>query len=399
MALRLITLAGDPEAEARLATALGARPDLELVMRCVDRIEMLGCLRGGDLDAVVSIGLPVWLDAMAAEETRQRGVTLVGVTDDPLEADRLSLLGARLVGAEAPVDQILERCSPQAGERPPAEVRMTEPPESRKGRILAVWGPKGSPGRTTIAIELAHQLASGGEQVVLVDADAYGGDVVQALGIVEELPALVWAASAAARGMLTPGSFDALRRTCRRGPAILPGLARPDLWADVSEYGWEATLSTLRRRFDHVVCDLGFCLEPADAGPRGRNEITRIALRRAHRVVAVCRGDAVGVKNFLWSYGPLADLVDADDIVVVVNRVRAADAADVGALLKRHIGRRAVAFVPDDSRELQRARREGKALSEISPGSDVVAAITNLAASTGGRPAARGFLGRLAGRR
>ena len=43
------------------------------------------------------------------------------------------------------------------------------------GRLVAVWGPTGAPGRTTVATYLACELAGLGVSTVLADADTYGG--------------------------------------------------------------------------------------------------------------------------------------------------------------------------------------------------------------------------------
>jgi Mrp family chromosome partitioning ATPase len=54
-------------------------------------------------------------------------------------------------------------------------------PDGDERRIVAaVWGPKGGPGRTTIAVNLAFEAAATGGEVLLVDADTYGGAVAHA---------------------------------------------------------------------------------------------------------------------------------------------------------------------------------------------------------------------------
>lgn len=401
MPLRVVTVTGDVEHEASIATALGLRPDVELVMRCVDRIELIATIRGADLDAIVVAGSPLWFDAMVAQEARDRRIRVVAVTGDPLAVERMSMLGALVLEPGCSVDDVVTGCGPEPGDEVPLEPAGT-PEVAAAGRVTAVWGPKGSPGRSTLALELAWQMSSSHEAVV-VDADPYGGDLLQMSGVLEELPTVVWAAALGAGGSLSPGSLDELRRVTERGPALLPGLSRPEQWMDVSDYGWEAALSELRRRFERVVCDVGFCLEPPEAGlggaPRGRNEMTRITLRHAHQVVAVCRGDPVGVKSFVWAFSSLTSLVERDRIVVAVNRVKPADIEDIESVLKRHLGLRPAVFIPDEAREVERARRGGRLVGECSPGCELAEAAANLAAALGGSPAPRGFLARLAGRR
>src|SRR5690606_40664757 len=60
--------------------------------------------------------------------------------------------------------------------------------------------------------------ASPAEQVLLVDADTYGGTVAQRLGLLDESPGLAAAARGAAQGTLDAARLAAL------APAVLPGL-------------------------------------------------------------------------------------------------------------------------------------------------------------------------------
>jgi Mrp family chromosome partitioning ATPase len=70
---------------------------------------------------------------------------------------------------------------PAADEEPPAPSQVPTQPDGSGRRILAaVWGPKGAPGRTTVAVNLAFETAAAGGEVLLVDADTYGGAVAHA---------------------------------------------------------------------------------------------------------------------------------------------------------------------------------------------------------------------------
>ena len=64
---------------------------------------------------------------------------------------------------------------------------------------MAVWGPTGAPGRTTVAVGLADEAARLGISTLLVDADVYGGVVAQVLGLLDESPGLAGAARLAGR--------------------------------------------------------------------------------------------------------------------------------------------------------------------------------------------------------
>jgi MinD-like ATPase involved in chromosome partitioning or flagellar assembly len=399
--LRIVTLAGDSEQEAALAGSLNSSSDVELVLRCVDRVELLAAIRSGGLDAIVSVGAPVWFDRQEADEAERAGIRVVGAVNWPPDADRLASLGASLIPLDAGVDDIIERCrSTELSPRRPLPSSQLSVPT---GRLIAVWGPKGAPGRTTIAIELAAELALTDGSTLLIDGDPYGGDVLQLLGVAEELPTIVWAARMAAKDELDAARLALdLRRAGRAGPILLPGLPRAELWADISEYGWRQLLTVVRAAFRRTVCDTGFCLEPDVAthagGTAGRNRMARETVRDADHVVAVCKADPVGVKNFLWSFEELRDLVEDDSIVVVANRVRAGDEKEVGELIKRYAGKRPVAYVPDRPQDVARAVMSGIPVRAGSHGAHISSAVRGLAAALGGNVPPKGVLTKLSAR-
>src|SRR5918996_5413069 len=105
--LRIVTLAGDPDREADLAREIDERRDVELVLRCVDRVEFLAALRSDAVDAIVSVGAPSWFAKQEAFEASQAGIVVVGLVKNAPDADRLAELGAGLLPVEAPVQEVI----------------------------------------------------------------------------------------------------------------------------------------------------------------------------------------------------------------------------------------------------------------------------------------------------
>jgi Flp pilus assembly CpaE family ATPase len=66
--------------------------------------------------------------------------------------------------------------------------------------------------------------------------------------------------------------------------------------------------------------------------------------------------------------------------------------------LRRHLGKRVVACIPERPHEFRSAVDRGVSVREARPGSDVAVGIREVAAALGGRVPARGALARLAGR-
>ena len=392
----MVTLAGDPDREADLAPRLATEPSIELYLRCVDRVELLAAMRSGAIDSIVAVGAPSWFDAEAATEASRSGILVVGVADNSLETEALERRGASVLDARASVGEIVDACR---SARPVTPTAMTVRAESQPGRVISVWGPKGAPGRTTIAIELAYALAETAESTVLLDADPYGGDAVQLLGVVEELPTVVWAAAAAASGEGRRDFVANLRRVGRRGPLLVPGLPRPDLWADVTDYGYAELIKLLAARARFVIADIGFCLENQSSfgGPDGRNKMALATLERADRVVAICRADVVGVKNFIWSFESLREVVDEERVSIVLNRV-SGESRELDELLLMHTGIRPSAHLPDAPLDCRKAVEQGKSLHEARPTSEICNQTRLLAERLGGKVRPNGLLARLAGR-
>ena len=389
--MRVVTVAGSIERETLVAGQLTSEPGFILAFRCLERAELLAAVRAGGLDAVVSVGVAPWFDFQCREEVVRAGVRLYGMAEDPIEADLLEVAGFTIVRE---VGEVSRLASLTAQERPISTV--TAP-----GRTIAVWGPKGAPGRTTIAIELAHVLTQTEPSTLLVDADLYGGDMTQLLGVAEELPGLVALCRMAARGEVREGGWLHHLRRVADGPVLLPGLLRAELWGEVSPFGWAQLLEGARSAFRTIVLDVGFCLERSRAaheGP-GRNEVAITALETADKVVTVVKADPIGIRSFLWSLADHADIVDRDRCAVVLNRVRPGEEAEVARFVRRHLGRPPLALIPDRPDHLVRAVWQAAPVVNTEPGSPISVAIRDLAADLGGEVPPRGFLSRLAGRR
>ncbi|MFN2388728.1 MAG: CpaE family protein [Actinomycetota bacterium] len=398
---RVVTVAGDPDREAAVAAALNDRDEVEVVLRCVDRVEMLAAARGAAVDAVLIVGIPGWLDRQCVDECARAAIRTILSSAPGDETDRLRDWGVILVPHDAPVDRLVRACV--AVDAPPPPPVSTQPSTPR-GKLVAFWGSKGSPGTTTLAYETAVQLAAAEPETLLIDGDPYGGDLVQLAGVVEELPTIIWAAQMAAKEELDAARLAAdLRRLGEHGPVFLPGLPHAELWPEVSEFGWRQLLVVARAAFRFAVCDVGFCLEP-DPSPypgagAGRNRLARATVAGADKIVAVCRADPIGMKNFLWSFSLLRSLADVDDIYIVANRVRPGQEREIGDLLRGHLGKRPVAYVPDRPVECDRSVRTATPVGRIKGGSDISSAVRGLAAALGADIRARGLLTRLAGRR
>jgi len=91
-----------------------------------------------------------------------------------------------------------------------------------------VWGPNGAPARTTVALNLASELAFLGQTTVLVGADTYGGCIAQALFLLDEAPGLATATGRQTRAAWTLAPSARLAPEVWPGPRVLTGLPKAE---------------------------------------------------------------------------------------------------------------------------------------------------------------------------
>jgi MinD-like ATPase involved in chromosome partitioning or flagellar assembly len=408
--------------EAQLVVAF-ERSDLgvSVVRRCVDLADLLATATTGSARAVLLSADLRRLDRASLARLAVAGVAVVGLAPPGDEASerRLRALGVVHVLpsdtspeelAEAVVLAVGSPGEPTAGARAAhADPRAALPPGADlavpetvtalgSGEVVAVWGPTGAPGRTTVAVQLAAELAVLGRSTLLVDADVYGGVVAQVLGLLDEAPGLAAAARLANQGTLDLPSLAGLARTVASDLRVLSGVARADRWPELRPASLEVVLELARSLATTTVVDCAFALEQDEelaydtTAPR-RNGATLTVLSAADTVLAVGSADPVGLQRLVRGLGELKEAVPGVQPLVVVNRLRASavpgDAsAEVLAALSRYAGVERVRFVPLDVPGVDRAVAVGRTLAEAAPTSPARAALTALAAELAGVPAA-----------
>ncbi len=268
---------------------------------------------------------------------------------------------------------------------------VAEPGPPRAPRLIVVWGPGGAPGRSTLAIELAVELARAGRHVGLVDADTHGPSIALQLGLADEGPGFAAACRQAALGGLDAAELTRVSTPLgRTGVDVLTGLNRPSRWPELSDARVTTALAVCRDWADCTVVDVSSSLERDEEivsdldGPR-RNAATLAALRAADLVVAVAGADPVGISRFLRAHAELRATIGATPVVVVANRLRPGalgiDArGQVRRTLDRFGGIRDVWFVPFDTRSADAALLAARPVGEAAPRSPLAAAVRRIVA-------------------
>ncbi|WP_324290603.1 AAA family ATPase [Arthrobacter sp. H14-L1] len=345
-----------------------------VVRRCGELAELLAACQSGLARAAVVLGDATELTATLVDRLSAVGVVVIVLADDD-EAARLRGIGAVVTACSTDpatlASQIAAAVATAAGTpgtrgstdrftghavtAPPTErsvprtaalgvpavdsAAWTESPAALPAalpaaRILAVWGPTGAPGRTTVAMNIAAELAASGLSVLLVDADSYGPSISASLGLLDESAGLAQACRLADQGLLTA---DGLRNVATSvvftggQMHVLTGLTRADRWPELRSAALAGVLGLCREVADVTVIDCGFALETDEelsfdtAAPR-RNAATLRSLAAADTIYAIGAADAVGLPRLVRGLAELTSLLSPADLVVVLNKVRSAAA-------------------------------------------------------------------------
>lgn len=370
--------AWEAEALNRLASA---GPGVVLLKRCVDLNDLLATASTGQARAaVVDRDLPgLDVDSVAMLRRCAVGVVLVeaiGGADDRGDLGAQKVLPAS--GTTGLVEAVLaaatgvpdEPARPEAAATDDQEWSPVDPAEP--GRLIAVWGPTGAPGRTTVAVGLGAELAHRDQDAFVIDADSFGGAVAAHLGVLDEMSGLLAAARLANAGQLDAARLATLARGVGPRLRVLTGLPRADRWSEVRDTAFEQILDLARSLAGHVLVDTGFCLEEdggaAYGGGPGRHQMTLTTLAAADEILVVGSADPVGLARLARGLVELLETVPGCSVRVAVNRSRSSlgwGEREVRAMIEGFVTPASLHFLPEDRAAADRAVVGGKSLVEL----------------------------------
>lgn len=372
----LVVAAGAAWEPAALAV-LDAAGGVVVLRRCMDVTDLLAHAAAGDAQVAIMAGEAPGLDHDAIARLRRDGVEPVVVMTDghPDAPERVRRLGVRHAVAAGQVPTLpgvvraaASELDPSAGAGQRQAPEVAPPSTTASSLSVAVWGPSGAPGRTTVALGITGELAARGRRPLLVDADPWGGAVAQRLAVLDEVSGLLAASRAVARGDDPSADSSVVRRVS--GFDVVSGLPRADRWAEVGPEVVDAFLGSGR----DVVLDTGFSLEDDQASDfsarPGRNALTQAAVSGADLVVAVGTPDPVGLARLARALDDLRERTNGQPVHVVLNRWRARlgiEEAEARRLLEGFGDVTAFHVVPDDSLAADRALVTGRTYLEAGP--------------------------------
>lgn len=327
--LRVAVGLGDSERERDLLPSLVETGELTLVQRCLSADQVLECVRRERVDAcLLAEGLHRLTPYVLAELTRARLplVLLAHHPDEPrwrrasclilpLDADSTTVHQSLLVAIrgerQVPPTKTLEHI----GGSPDDSATDTASPALA---VIAIASGPGSPGRTTVALNLAAGLGMVAP-TVLVDVDLAGPSVAAHIDAdpTRNLYMLAHAEPESADEWMHAIEQEAqpLDADCVHG-SVICGSPKLELRTGITTRFVERLVRELRERYRFVILDVGADLLSREPAPH------RAALQVADQVLLVAAADVVGLWRARTGLGLLHGQlgIGRERIALVVNR-------------------------------------------------------------------------------
>jgi MinD-like ATPase involved in chromosome partitioning or flagellar assembly len=233
-----------------------------------------------------------------------------------------------------------------------AAKKQTSKPEPQ---VIAVTSPHGSTGKTTVAINIALELAAEKFRVLIIDADLDGPSVANYFCL-SELPAgLVGAIRIASQNRFDQAQLERLSvQVPKSSITVLPGVIS-EHYLELTKDSLAAILDTAKAKFDFVIVDLG------SLKPSLEFDLTSEIVRVSDQVVVVALADPIGIFRLLRLEQGLLELTDNPKLVI--NRLRNSVIAQAKTEIKTTLAGlgaiEAAAFLPDDPASVDQATRLG----------------------------------------
>ena len=300
-----IILAADGLPHEVELVAAAADAGMHIMRRPVDAAELLAaaaCDR--QMPVVLAVTLPR-LSRDVVQRVLADGRLVIGLYLDSSAADRLREFGVvdvvdagqsaeRVIGAVAETLEV----SMRSGADQPLSVPAATP---NRGRLVAVWGPAGAPGRSVTSIGLSESFARRGFSTCTIDADLHAPALGLLLGIREDVSGLVVTCRQAEHGSLDERALRCAARAMTPDWSVLLGIGRPEQRSHVRAASVSALLAQSVDSFAVTVADLSATVPAENSDVLSECPDTAVGpvLTAADDLVVVTKADAIGVTRLL----------------------------------------------------------------------------------------------------
>lgn len=379
--------------EPALVRQLAAHHDVVAVQRrCSDLAELLAAANAGVGSIAVIDASSGLVDAELVRQLHLAQVRVVLIAH-PDDVERTGALGAdRVVAADTPPAVIAEEIAQLAtSDEPPAPVHSlpTTATTTQQTTVIALSGPPGSTGRSTLAVALGAALAHAGP-TLLIDADMVAPSIDVRLSILDDVSGLATCARRANQGRL---DITVLRQAAHQvhGIAVLTGIGSASRWEEIMPATIPTIIHTASAHYRYVVIDTESVPWPEAAGYDQfgihPGMVRQAVLNAADTVLHVARADTDGIRRLL-AYLHDFDLGDRDHLVVSQVSAQVSGAspqATVLEVLARFSAVERATLIREDRRSCEAALLSGAPLTAVSPRSPASHDVWKLAAQLTGK--------------
>ena len=246
-------------------TALNDNSQIKIRRRCVDSVDLMSAIHLGLANKVVISAGFENLNSTTISGAKKLGCDVYGIY---LENDIDSL--EKLVGVgvksnfaidETDVEKSLKGLINLLLNVSEIEKFSNELEDlSQVPGLVCVWGTNGSPGRSSVAINLSFSLASKNFPTLLVDLDAIVPSLAPALGLVSEVPGVSSLVHDALKGRLNQESIEKNVIEVNPGLHVLTGISNPKRWPELRTEGLIQVLKLCSQMYANIICDLSAVL-------------------------------------------------------------------------------------------------------------------------------------------
>jgi MinD-like ATPase involved in chromosome partitioning or flagellar assembly len=251
--------------QLQVMTALNDNSQIKIRRRCVDSVDLMSAIHLGLANKVVISAGFENLNSTTISGAKKLGCDVYGIY---LENDIDSL--EKLVGVgvnsnfaidETDVEKSLKGLINLLLNVSEIDKFSNELEDlSQVPGLICVWGTNGSPGRSSVAINLSFSLASKNSPTLLVDLDAIVPSLAPALGLVSEVPGVSSLVHDALKGRLSQESIEKNVIEVNPGLHVLTGISNPKRWPELRTEGLIQVLKLCSQMYANIICDLSAVL-------------------------------------------------------------------------------------------------------------------------------------------
>lgn len=272
------------------------RPDI--ILMDINMPEMDG-IRSTELLAQRAPECSVIIMSVQGEQAYLRRAMMAGAREyivKPFTGDELSNVIAK-------VYELDQRKRDVLGE----QIKVTSSPKTRNSEIISFFSTKGGVGNTTLATNLAVQLASSGKwRVLLIDLNLQFGDVAVFLNLIPKRSI----ADLTQSGTIKYSEIQSYFLTHSSGLQVLAAPTRPEYAELVTAEHVEQILSEVKDQFDFIICD----------NISRFDDVSLVSFDASTQIWLVLAMDVPTLKNAKLSLEVIEGLHHTHKVQVVLNR-------------------------------------------------------------------------------